>query len=167
MLKMMDGVMHIDDMIHEWQHGAYTISTDKQRIDLDAVHGFLRTAYWSLDVPRPIVARGIEHALVFGVYHGAQQAGFARVVTDYTRFAYLCDVFVLDAFRGQGLGVWLIETILAHPELQGLRRWLLATRDAHGLYAKLGFTPLNAPERWMEIFDVPSYTPARSERESS
>lgn len=153
-------------MDHEWQRGEYTISTDKRRIDLQAVHAFLRTSYWSPDVPLEIVARSIKHSLVFGVYKSTQQVGFARVITDRATLAYLSDVFILEPFRGEGLGVWLIETIIAHPELQGLRRWLLATRDAHQLYRKVGFTPLQAPDRWMERWMPTMYRPIETEGES-
>jgi GNAT superfamily N-acetyltransferase len=137
-------------MTSEWQRGSYTISTDKQRLDLDVVHSFLTTSYWAEGIPLATVQRSIEHSLAFGLYQGQQQIGFARVVTDQATFAYLADVFVLDAFRGQGLGQWLMATISAHPDLQGLRRWLLATRDAHTLYQKFGFTPLTQPDRFMQ-----------------
>jgi GNAT superfamily N-acetyltransferase len=139
-------------MAEEWRRGDFVISTDKRRIDLQAVHAFLITSYWARDVPLTTVERAIEHSMVFGLYHGTDQAGFARVITDRATFAYISDVFILEPYRGLGLGNWLIDVILGHPELQGLRRWLLATSDAHGLYAKSGFTPLNAPERFMEIW---------------
>jgi GNAT superfamily N-acetyltransferase len=99
-----------------------------------------------------VVRRSIDHSLPFGVYRGTAQIGFARLVTDYATFAWLADVFVLPEFQGQGIGKWLIEVIVAHPRVQGLRRWVLATKDAHGLYAQYGFTPLHAPERWMDRF---------------
>lgn len=137
-------------MPDEWRRGDYLISTDATRLDLPTIHGFLTTSYWAAGVPFDVVQRSIEHSLAFGVYHHDRQIGFARVITDRATFAYLADVFVLEPHRGQGLGHWLVETILAHPELQGLRRWLLATRDAHALYRSAGFTPLQAPERWME-----------------
>lgn len=107
-------------------------------------------AYWSKDIPRDIVERSIEHSLCFGVYQETAQVGFARVVTDKATFAYLADVFILEAFRKQGLSKWLMEVILAHPDLQGLRRWLLATMDAHGLYRQFGFTSLTEPDRMMQ-----------------
>jgi GNAT superfamily N-acetyltransferase len=118
----------------------YEISNDAARLDLDVIHGFLRTAYWSPGVSREVVERSIAHSIPFGLYapDGAQ-AGFARVVSDRAVFAYIGDVFVLEEHRGRGLGVQLLETILAHPELQGLRRWHLATNDAHGLYERFGF----------------------------
>lgn len=135
------------------ERGPYRISTDPALVDLDVVHGFLTTSYWAAGVARDVVARSIEHSLVFGVYHGDDQVGFARVVTDRATHAYLCDLFVVEGHRGGGIGRWLVTTVLAHPELQGLRRWVLATRDAHGLYAALGFTPLAAPATFMERRD--------------
>lgn len=130
----------------------YEISTDRRRLDLDVVHGFLRGAYWSPGVPRNVVERAIEHSLCFGLYApGGEQVGFARVVTDRAAIAYLADVFVLPVHRGRGLGVWLIETVLAHPDLQGLRRFELATADAHALYARFGFAPFRQPERQLVI----------------
>lgn len=139
-------------MAHVWQRGEYRISTDKNQLDLKIVHGFLETAYWSPHVPLAVVKRAIEHSLTFGVYRESEQIGFARVITDYATFAYLADVFILESFRGQGLGQWLIEVILSHPELQGFRRWMLGTRDAHELYRRFGFTELNSPQRFMEIW---------------
>ena len=130
----------------------YEISTDPARLDLDVIHGFLRSAYWSPGVPRPVVETAIRNSLPFGLYapDGAQ-AGFARAVTDRAVFAYLADVFVLDAHRGKGLGVWLVETVLAHPDLQGLRRISLATADAHGLYERFGFGRIDNTGRFMVI----------------
>ena len=135
---------------HQWTRGEYTISTDPALLGLDVIHQFLTSSYWAAGVPREVVQRSIEHSLPFGLYKRARQIGFARVVTDYATFAYLADVFVIDEFRGEGLGKWLIEVVMTHPELAGLRRWMLATRDAHGLYRKSGFTELSQPERWME-----------------
>ena len=125
---------------HEWMRGEYTISTDPARLDIDVIHRFLTESYWAAGVPREVVRQSIEHSLPFGVYKGDRQIGFARVVTDYSTFAYLADVFVLDEFRCDGVGKWLIEVVVSHPGLAGLRRWILATRDAHGLYRKSGFT---------------------------
>ena len=144
-------------MAEEWRRGDFVISTDKRRVDLQAVHAFLITSYWAQDVPLAVVERAIEHSMIFGLYHGLNQAGFARVITGRATFAYISDVFILEQHRGLGLGQWLIGVILGHPKLQGLRRWLLATRDAHGLYAKSGFTPLSAPERFMEIWHPDVY----------
>jgi GNAT superfamily N-acetyltransferase len=129
----------------------YDISTDPSRLQLDAIHGYLTRSDWSPGVPRAIVARAAANSLCFGVYHDHAQIGFARVVTDKATFAYLADVYVLEEHRGQGLSKRLVAAILAHPELQGLRRFLLATADAHGLYAQFGFKIVMAPERMMEI----------------
>lgn len=135
----------------------YVVSDDPRRLDLDAIHGFLSRSYWAEGIPFETVARSIRHSLCFGVYQGQRQVGFARVVTDRATFAYLADVFVLSGHRGRGLAKWLVQCIRAHPELQGLRRWHLATRDAHGLYAQLGFTALAQPSRHMEIVDPGVY----------
>ncbi len=133
----------------------FLISTDKEHLDVDLIFAFLsRYSYWAKGVPREIVERSIANSLTFGVYHiageNAEQVGFARVITDYATMAYLADVFVVETYRGKGLSKWLIESIRSHPDLQGLRRWLLATKDAHGLYRQFGFRELAAPERWME-----------------
>lgn len=137
-------------MVHEWRQGEYLISTDKERLDIATIHGFLTTSYWAAGVPIEIVKRSIEHSLNFGLFQNDQQIGFARVITDYTTFAYLADVFILEPFRGRGLSKWLMQVIIDHPDLQGLRRWLLFTRDAHGLYRQVGYTSLANPERVME-----------------
>jgi GNAT superfamily N-acetyltransferase len=131
-------------------HGEYQMSTDRQRIDIAAVHAFLTQSYWSPGIPRGVVERAIENSLCFGVYFGAQQVGFARVITDKATFAYLADVFINESHRGKGLSKWLMEFVTAHEELQGLRRFLLATKDAHALYAKFGFEALGNPSRIME-----------------
>ena len=144
-------------MVYEWRRDAYLISTDKSRLDLDVIHGFLVSAYWSPGVPRAVVERALAHSCAFGLFHDDVQIGLARVVTDYATFAYVADVFVVEAYRGKGLAVWLMQTILSHPELQGLRRWMLATRDAHGLYRKVGFAALSAPERFMERWQPDVY----------
>jgi GNAT superfamily N-acetyltransferase len=130
----------------------YEISTDPERLDLDVIHGFLVDAYWSPGVTRDVVERSIAGSLCFGLYApGGGQAGFARAVTDRATFAWIADVFVLSEHRGRGLGVWLMETMLAHPDLQGLRRVILATADAHGLYARFGFEPLVSPQRFLAV----------------
>jgi GNAT superfamily N-acetyltransferase len=133
-----------------WRRGKYQISTDTARVDLNVVHGFLSSSYWAEGIPLEVVSRSLEHSLCFGLYEGEAQVGFACVVTDCATFAYLCDVFVVDSHSGGGLGKWLMETVVAHPDLQGLRRWLLATRDAHDLYRQFGFTDLAHPEILME-----------------
>ena len=139
-------------MTHEWRRGEYLISTDKSRLDLTLIHNFLRTSYWAAGIPLEVVRRSIEHSLSFGLYKEDQQIGYARVITDYATFAYLGDVFILEPFRGQGLSKWLMEVIVTHPELQGFRRWILLTKDAHGLYKKVDFTEVKTPERYMERF---------------
>jgi GNAT superfamily N-acetyltransferase len=132
--------------------GEYEISTDPARLDHDLVHRFLsREAYWARGIPRDVVDRCIEHSLCFGVYRGAEQVGFARVVTDRAAIAYLGDVFVVPGHRGRGLGKWLVEAVMAHPDLRGLRRFMLGTEDAHSLYERFGFRALAHPERMMEI----------------
>ena len=122
----------------------YTVSTDPKKLDLSVIHGYLCRSYWSSNIPKETVARAIRHSLCFGIYLEDAQVGFGRVVTDYATFAYIADVFVLEAHRGQGLSKRLIEAMIAHPELQGLRRWTLGTRDAHGLYARYGFVPADS-----------------------
>ena len=141
----------------------YEISTDRARLDVALIHRWLsEDSYWAKGVPRDVVERSIENALCFGIYDGnGAQIGFARVITDKATFAYLADVFVLEAHRGKGLSKTLMAEILAHPELQDLRRWLLATWDAHGLYAQFGFTPLDRPERIMERRDPDVYARLR------
>jgi GNAT superfamily N-acetyltransferase len=129
----------------------YTISTDKSRLDIDVIHGFLSTSYWAKNIPRSIVEKSIEYALCFGIYYGAAQVGFSRIISDYSTVAYLGDVFILDAHRGKGLSKWMMRCIMAHPALQGLRSWYLATADAHGLYKQFGFEPLADPSRIMAI----------------
>jgi GNAT superfamily N-acetyltransferase len=127
------------------------ISTDPALLQLDVIYGFLTNCYWARGIPRDVVARSVEHSLCFGIYDGSVQVGFARVITDFATIAYLGDVFVLESHRGRGLSKWLMECITQHPGLQGLRRWILLTGDAHGLYSKFGFTPLKAPDRYMEL----------------
>ena len=135
----------------EYRDGEFTISSDRERIDLDVVHAFLTECYWAKGIPRDTVSRSIENSLCFGVYAEEKQIGFARVISDYATYAYIGDVFVLESFRGRGLGKWLMECIMQDPRLQGLRRWSLVTRDGHGLYARFGFEPLKKPESYMEL----------------
>ncbi len=134
----------------EYFRDPFTISTDPARLDFDVIHGYLQRAYWSPGVPREVVEKATRHSLCFGVYEGDGQIGYARVISDYAVFAYLADVFILERYRGQGLGKWLVACVLAHPDLQNLRKWMLATRDAHGLYAQYGFRPLPTPAMIME-----------------
>ena len=133
------------------------VTTDRSLLDLDVIHGFLTTAYWSRGVPRETVARSMEHSLCFGAFDGDRQVGFARVISDRATFAYVCDVFALESHRQRGVGKLLMAAIRAHPELQGLRRWTLATRDAHGLYRQFGFGPPSYPERQMEVLERNPY----------
>jgi GNAT superfamily N-acetyltransferase len=142
---------HMSHVMHSWTRDTFEISTDPQRLHVALIQEFLARTYWSPGIPMDIVQRGIQGALCFGVYEEGHQVGFARVVTDRATFAYLCDVFVLPAWRGRGVSKFLMETILAHPELQYLRRWMLATADAHGLYEQFGFKALARPDRIMEI----------------
>ncbi len=131
----------------------FTISTDRDRIDIDVVHGFLKRSYWAAERPIETIRRTIEHSIPFGVFRGDEMIGFARVVTDYGTIAYVADVFILEPYRGRGLSKRLMHAMLDHPELQVMRRWLLATRDAHGLYTQFGFTDLLNPTRWLERRD--------------
>ena len=137
----------------EHKRDNFLISDDPARLDIDAICDFLSRAYWADKRPREVIEKSIRFSLNFGVYDGTRQIGFARVVTDRATFAYLCDVFVHEDYRGKALGKWMIECILGHPELMGLRRWSLATHDAHGLYKQFGFTELGDPSKWMEKFD--------------
>jgi len=143
--------IHRSDGVIENRRGEFLLSTDPGRLDLDLIHAFLTGCYWAKGIPREIVARSIQNSLCFAVYTGGKQVGFARVISDFATYAYIGDVFVLESFRGRGLGKWMLEAIMQHPRLQGLRRWNLLTRDAHALYAQFGFSPLKTPERYMEI----------------
>jgi N-acetylglutamate synthase-like GNAT family acetyltransferase len=129
----------------------YTISCDPTRLDLDVVHGFIAGSYWAKGIPRPLLERSIANSLCWGVYHTSGQVGFARVISDKATFAYLCDVFISEGHRGKGLSKALVAAILAHPDLQGLRRWMLVTVDAQHLYEQFGFKVVPQPERHMEI----------------
>jgi GNAT superfamily N-acetyltransferase len=145
-------------MIHfETIQDEYAISTDLGKLDVDAIYAYLSQSYWAAGRPREVIVKSLAHSLNFGLYHQEQmrqqQVGLVRVITDYATFAYVCDVYVLEAHRKQGLSKWLMSCVKAHPDLQGIRRWLLVTRDAHGLYAQFGFTPLENPSRWMAIFE--------------
>jgi GNAT superfamily N-acetyltransferase len=137
--------------VREYRCGEFVVSTRRDRIDLDVVHGFLSECYWARGIPREVVACSIENSLCFGLYAEGKQIGFARVITDYATYAYIGDVFVLESFRGRGLGKWLMECIMEHPRLQGLRRWSLVTSDAYGLYSQFGFERLKKPQNYMEL----------------
>ncbi|MDZ4289054.1 MAG: GNAT family N-acetyltransferase [Prosthecobacter sp.] len=129
----------------------YSISTEVARLDIPLIHDFLRNSYWARDIPLSLVERSIRNSLCFGAFKGKRQAGFARVISDYATFAYIADVFVLPEHRGHGVSKLMMSAIRAHPDLQGLRRLVLATQDAHGLYAQFGFLPLSHPEYFMII----------------
>jgi len=135
----------------DFYKGDYHISTNKEKLDIPFIHRFLSHSYWAEDIPFDMVKRSIDGSMNFGVYNGSRQVGFARVITDHATFGYLADVFIDENYRGLGLSKWLMQTIMAHPQLQGFRSWQLATRDAHGLYAQFGFKPLENPERIMRI----------------
>lgn len=138
-------------MAESWERDGYLISTDRSRLNIDLIHDFLsKTSYWAIDRARDVVKRSIDNSLSFGVYKGNNQVGFARVVTDYATFGWIADVFVLPEHRGHGLSKWLMDVMLSHSQLQGFRRWVLATKDAQSLYERFGFISLHRPERWME-----------------
>ncbi len=136
----------------ELRRDGLLISTDPARLDLDAVCGFLSRSYWASARSRERIEASIRNSLVFGAYDGERQVGLARIVTDYATFAWLCDVFIDEGYRGRGVGKWLMEAVVSHPDLQSIKRILLVTADAHGLYEQYGFTPLAQPQKWMELF---------------
>jgi GNAT superfamily N-acetyltransferase len=144
-------------MIHEWQRDDYTVSTDPARLQLDVIHGFLTGSYWAAGIPRETVERSVRNSLCYGVYLGDTQVGFGRLVTDFATFAYVADVFVLDAHRSRGLAKWMARCMVETPELQGLRRWLLATRDAHAVYRSVGFETVTDTSRFMQILNREVY----------
>lgn len=139
------------------QKGKYIISTNKKLLQLKVIHSFLKDSYWAKNIPFIIVEKAVKHSLCFGLYDRNRQIGFARVLTDYVRFANIHDVFVLEKYRGQGLGIWLMEVILKHPQLRGMKKWYLATRDAHEFYKKFGFKSIAHPEKSMEILNINPY----------
>ena len=134
-----------------WSRAEFMVSDRKESMDIPMVHGFLTTSYWAKGIDKATVEKAIANSLCLGVFHNGKQIGFGRAVTDRSTFAYLADVFILEEYRGRGLGKWLVDCFLEHEELQGLRRWLLATLDAHGFYRQKGFVPLQEPQRFMEI----------------
>jgi len=140
-----------------YHRGEFVVTTDRAQLSEELIHEFLSQSYWAEGIPRETVARSMRNSLCFGLFEGSRQIGFARVITDYATFAYLADVFILAGYRGRGLGKFLMECVVKHPELQGLRRWVLATRDAHSLYRKFGFTPLAHPDRFMELHNPDVY----------
>ncbi len=136
--------------VREWRKEAFLITTDPARLDVNGIHAFLTRSWWAAGIPKETVERSLKGSLCFGVYEGGRQIGFARVISDFATYAYLCDDYILEEYRGRGLGRWLMECIFAHPDLQGLRRWMLIAVDPH-IYAKFGFTPLTQPEMNMEL----------------
>lgn len=145
--------------------GALTVTTDPTKLDFEVVYGFISRSYWATGIPREVLARALAGSLCFSLFDAAAQIGFARVVTDRATFAYLADVFILEKHRGRGLSRLLMEAIVAHPDLQGLRRWVLVTRDAHGLYAKYGFNQLAAPAGYMELWRPDVYAASSASNE--
>jgi len=148
----------------EHHRDQFTVSTDPAKLDLNAIHHFLTNCYWSEGIPKEIVERAVRHSLCFGLYEEEKQIGFARVISDFTTYAYLCDVYVLESFRGKGLGTWLMSCVMKHPDLQGLRRFTLLTRDAHGLYQKFGFAAAKNPSRYMEVHVADIYKKLQKEK---
>ncbi|MFK7979785.1 MAG: GNAT family N-acetyltransferase [Saprospiraceae bacterium] len=144
-------------MIYKASKGDYSISTDKRKLSIPTIHNYLKKAYWSKNKPIYLVQKSIKGSICFGVYHKKRQVGFARVITDLTTFGYLADVFILPKYQGQGLGKFLIKTIMECPDFQGFRSWSLATKDAHGLYAKFGFKEMEDPKIWMRKVNFSAY----------
>ncbi len=142
----------------EFRKQDYLISTDKTKLDVHVIHNFLKETYWAKNIPLKVVEKSIRNSVCFGVYYQNNQIGFARVVTDYSTCAYIADVFILKDFRGQGLAKWLMEVIMNYPELQNLKRWMLGTKDAHGLYSQFGFTAPKHPGWLMENTDLDIYS---------
>src|SRR5580704_4347397 len=144
--------------ICDWQKGEFEITTDQARLDLNVIHEYLaQHSYWARGIPRPTLEKSVRNSLSFGLYQGNRQMGFARVISDYATVAYLGDVFVLPEYRGRGLAKWLMQCVASHPDLQNLRRWILVTSDAHGLYRKYGFTQLARHDSFMELYDPDVY----------
>lgn len=140
-----------------YRRGEFLVTTDPARLDIDFIHGYLVRSYWSEGIPREIVERSLANSLCFSVHQAEMPVGFARAITDYATFAYLADVFIIESHRGRKLAKFLMKCIIQHPQLQGLRRWTLATRDAHELYAQYGFRRLSNPGRFMEIHHPEAY----------
>lgn len=144
--------------ITEWKNGDCLISSNKSKIDLNVIHAFLSHSYWAENIPIEVVRKSISNSLCFGMYRNQVMIGFARVISDFATFAYLADVFIVPQERGRGLASWMMEVILEHQELQGLRRFILATKDAHNLYSRFGFVPFDKPERWMQKHNAAIYS---------
>ena len=138
----------------KWRKNNFEIDTNRKRFDLDLIHDYLsKKSYWATGRSKETIGRSIRNSVAFGIYEDKKQVGFARVITDYATFGWIADVFVVEEYRGQGLAKWLMEVMIDHPKLQGFRRWVLATKDAHELYRRYGFEELKRPERWMERRD--------------
>ncbi len=144
-------------LMNSWVNSTFTVTCDPAKMDRAVIAEFLASSYWATGIPPATVERSLAHSLCFALLNGDRQIGFARVISDYATIAYLGDVFVLREYRGRGLSKWLMECVTSHPDLQGLRRWILATRDAHSLYEKFGFTPLKNPEVFMELHNPNVY----------
>jgi len=151
----------------EHHRDGFVISTEKDKLQLDEIHIYLSRSYWARGRTREVVALSLQHSLCFGLYKDGRQIGLARVISDCATYAYLCDVYVLEDYQGRGLGKWLISAVMAHPDLQGLRRWTLTTRDAPDMYRKFGFAELKWPERWMEVYHPPVVAGVGTERGAS
>jgi len=146
--------------IYECRNDNFLITTDPATFDLDTVHAYLTRSYWKRGVPKEYVVQSVKNSFCFGLFDNSEQIGFARVITDYTDFAYLSDIFVLEAYQGHRLGSWLLESIISCPRLQGVRNFILATRDAHPFYRQFGFQELDQPERWMiKCYEKPWFIP--------
>ena len=150
------------DIPRQWTRDEFLISTDRSRLDLDVVHGYLAQSYWAAGMPRAVLERAIENSLTFGIYHGPRQVGFARAISDLATYAYLSDVFVIEEYRQRGLSKWLMQCVLEHPDLQGLRRFALFTRDAQGLYERYGFGPPRGASTYLERWAPNVYGNGRS-----
>lgn len=138
-------------MKNEFRKDDFVISTDKRKLDFRVIHNFLTNCYWSRGISMKLVRKAASNSICFGVYHKKEQIGYARVITDFVRFGYLADVFIIEQYRGKGLSKWLMKTILSHPLLKNIHAWMLATKDAHGLYEKFGFKKIDEPKRYMRL----------------
>jgi GNAT superfamily N-acetyltransferase len=162
MIRLVQNVGYLErnrtNNMAEWRKGDFVITTDAQRLDLGVIHGFLsQESTWAKGIPRAAFEKSLHGSLCFGIFQSQQQAGFARVISDYATIAYLGDVFVLPQYRGRGLSKWLMACVMAHSDLQNLRRWILLTNDAHDLYRKYGFKELARPETYMELYNPRVY----------